>query len=207
MQPAMAWTNLHKWAVLSEPLLHSITLIDWFLGQSVYYETHKIALYTCSSGDFSSLLISFANSLDSDQDRLTHYKCSWVNSLKNEILKKVSRWREKHEKLPSMQRVKMSAAGTFEPQHVISNNVTFWQVQPPIKLRNSKWCLISSLTLIGYTSNQQRLWSHCKYAQADLRLCCSHIPHCWKSHVAAHLFCLFIGPSTIFGHKGKLSKS
>ena len=25
------------------------------------------------------------------------------------------------------------------------------------------------------------------YAQADLRLCWSHIPHCWKSHVAAHI--------------------
>ena len=24
-------------------------------------------------------------------------------------------------------------------------------------------------------------------AQADLRLCWSHIPHCWKSHVKAHL--------------------
>ena len=24
------------------------------------------------------------------------------------------------------------------------------------------------------------------YAQADLRLCWSHIPHCWKSPVAAH---------------------
>ena len=23
--------------------------------------------------------------------------------------------------------------------------------------------------------------------QADLRLCWSHIPHCWKSHVAAHI--------------------
>ena len=25
------------------------------------------------------------------------------------------------------------------------------------------------------------------YAQTDLRLCWSHIPHCWKSHVEAHL--------------------
>ena len=25
------------------------------------------------------------------------------------------------------------------------------------------------------------------YAQADLRLCWSHIPHCWISHVLAHL--------------------
>ena len=28
---------------------------------------------------------------------------------------------------------------------------------------------------------------HFVYAQADLKLCCSHIPHCWKSHVAAQL--------------------
>ena len=25
------------------------------------------------------------------------------------------------------------------------------------------------------------------YAQADLRLCWSHIPHCWKSHALAHM--------------------
>ena len=25
------------------------------------------------------------------------------------------------------------------------------------------------------------------YAQADLRLCWPHIPHCWKSHVAAQM--------------------
>ena len=42
-------------------------------------------------------------------------------------------------------------------------------VQPTFKLRNSKWCSIA-------------------YAQAGLRLCWSHIPHCWKSHVAAHIY-------------------
>ena len=60
-------------------------------------------------------------------------------------------------------------------------------VQPPFKLRNSKWCSVSSLTLIEYSSDKQRLWSDCVYAQAGLRLCWSHIPHCWKSHVAAHM--------------------
>ena len=57
----------------------------------------------------------------------------------------------------------------FEPQHVISNNVAFWQdcvnsdepVQPPFKLRNSKWSLVSSLILIEYSSDLQRLWSDC----------------------------------------------
>ena len=38
-------------------------------------------------------------------------------------------------------------------------------VQPPFKLRNSKWCSVSSLTL----------------------LCWSHIPHCWKSHAMSHI--------------------
>ena len=28
------------------------------------------------------------------------------------------------------------------------------------------------------------------YAQADLRLCWSHIPHCWKSHATAHIYIL-----------------
>ena len=59
-------------------------------------------------------------------------------------------------------------------------------VQPPFKLRNSKWCSVSSLTVIEYSSDEQRLWSDCAYAQADLSLCWSHIPYCLKSHVAAH---------------------
>ena len=63
--------------------------------------------------------------------------------------------------------------------------------QPPVKLRNSKWCSVSSLTLIEYSSDWQRLWSDCAYAQADLRLCCSHLPHCCKSDVVAHVL-LFI---------------
>ena len=59
-------------------------------------------------------------------------------------------------------------------------------VQPPFKLRNSKWCLVSSLTVIEYSSDLLRLRSDCAYAQADLRLYWLHIPHCWKSHVTAH---------------------
>ena len=60
-------------------------------------------------------------------------------------------------------------------------------LQPPFRLRNSKWCSVSSLTFIEYSSDKQRLWSVCAYAQADLRLCWSHIPHCWKSHIAAQM--------------------
>ena len=48
----------------------------------------------------------------------------------------------------------------IEPQHVISNNVAFFTsvdsdepVQPPFKLVNSKCCLVSSLTFIGFSSN------------------------------------------------------
>ena len=60
-------------------------------------------------------------------------------------------------------------------------------VQPPIKIRNSKCCLVSSLILIEYSSDKQRLWSDCAYAQAGLSFCWSHLPHCWKSPVVAHL--------------------
>ena len=58
-------------------------------------------------------------------------------------------------------------------------------MQHPFNPRNSKWCSVSSLTVIAYPSDLQRLWSVCAYAQADLKLCWSHIPHCWKSHAAA----------------------
>ena len=49
-------------------------------------------------------------------------------------------------------------------------------VQPPFELGNSKWCSVSCLTVIEYLSDQQRHWSDCAYARADLRLCWSHIP-------------------------------
>ena len=61
-------------------------------------------------------------------------------------------------------------------------------LQPPFKLRHSKWCSVSSLTIIEHSSDQQRLWSDCVCAQADLRPCWSHIPHCWKSHALAQNF-------------------
>ena len=59
------------------------------------------------------------------------------------------------------------------------------------KLRNwnFKWCSVRSVTLIEYSSDQQRLWLDRAYAQADLSFCWSHIPHSWKSHVAAQLCC------------------
>ena len=60
-------------------------------------------------------------------------------------------------------------------------------VQPPFRLRNLKWCSVGSLSLIGYWNDKQRLWSDCAYAQDDLRLCWSHIPHCLKYHSLAHM--------------------
>ena len=48
----------------------------------------------------------------------------------------------------------------FEPRHEISNNVAFLTsvdsdepVQPPVKIRNSKWCSVSSLTLLEYSND------------------------------------------------------
>ena len=61
-------------------------------------------------------------------------------------------------------------------------------VQPPFKLRNLKWGSVSSLTVIEFLSERQRLLSDCAYAQVDLRLCWLHILHCWKSHATAHMF-------------------
>ena len=60
-------------------------------------------------------------------------------------------------------------------------------VQPPLKLRNYKWCLISSLIFIDYQSDRQRVWSDCPYGQAGLSICWLHRPHCCKSHVAAQI--------------------
>ena len=60
-------------------------------------------------------------------------------------------------------------------------------VQPLVQHRNSKWCSVSSLTVIEYSSDKQMLWSVCTYAQADLSLCWSQIPHFWKSHLTAYI--------------------
>ena len=63
-------------------------------------------------------------------------------------------------------------------------------VQPPVNLRNSKWCSVSSLTVIEYSSDLQWLWSNCAYVQAGLSLCLLHIPHCWKPHALAQMVIL-----------------
>ena len=36
-------------------------------------------------------------------------------------------------------------------------------VQLPFRLRNLKWCSVSSLTLKGYSNDKQWLWSDCSY--------------------------------------------
>ena len=63
---------------------------------------------------------------------------------------------------------------------------------PPFKLRDSKLSSVSSWTVIEYSRDKQRLWSDCAYAQADLSLCWSHIPHCWKSHALAQFIFICI---------------
>ena len=60
-------------------------------------------------------------------------------------------------------------------------------VQPPVMHRNSKWCSVSSLTVIEYSSDKQMLWSVWMHAQVDQSLCWSQIPQFWKSHVTAHM--------------------
>ena len=79
-----------------------------------------------------------------------------------------------------------ASAWDFQQCAILTSADSDELVQSPLKLRNSKWCSVSSFTLIEYSSDLQRLWSDCAYAQADLRFCWSHIP-CWKSHALAHL--------------------
>ena len=71
------------------------------------------------------------------------------------------------------------------PQCGILRSVDSYEpVKPPFKLRNSKCCTVSCLTVIEYSSDLQRLLSDWAYMQADLSLCWSHLPNCSKSHVA-----------------------
>ena len=71
----------------------------------------------------------------------------------------------------------------FQQCGILTSKDSDEPVQPPFKLRNSKCCSFSSLTIIEFSSYLQKLWSDCVYAQADLSLCWSHISHCWKSHL------------------------
>ena len=52
---------------------------------------------------------------------------------------------------------------------------------------NSKWRSDSSFAIIKHSSDWQRFWWDCAYAQADLRLCLCHIPLCWKSCAMAQI--------------------
>ena len=81
-----------------------------------------------------------------------------------------------------------AATHDFQQYGILTSLDSHNPVQPPIKLRASKRCSVSSLTLLEYSSVKQRIWSNWAYAQADLRLCLSHIPNCWKSHVLAQYY-------------------
>ena len=84
-------------------------------------------------------------------------------------------------------RNKWAVAWDFQQGGILTCVDSDEPLQPPVKLRNSKWCSVSSLTIIEYSIDYQSLWSDCAYAEAGLRLCWSHIPHCWKSHALAQI--------------------
>ena len=83
---------------------------------------------------------------------------------------------------------KWASACDFQQFDILTSVDSDEPVQPPFKLRNSKWRSVSSFTIIEYSRDKQRLWSDCAYAQAGLRLCWSHISNCWKSHALAQMF-------------------
>ena len=58
-------------------------------------------------------------------------------------------------------------ATTFDVQQwcILTSLDSDEPVQPPFKHRNSKWCLVSSLTAKEYLSDKQRLWSVCAWSE------------------------------------------
>ena len=81
----------------------------------------------------------------------------------------------------------MASAWDFQKYGILTCVDSDEPLQPTFKIRHSKWCSVSSLSIIEYSSDKQRHWSDCAYAQVDLRLCWSHIPHCLKSHALAQI--------------------
>ena len=45
----------------------------------------------------------------------------------------------------------------FQQCGILTSVDSYKPVQPPVKLRNSKWCSVSSLTVIEYLSDKKRL--------------------------------------------------
>ena len=84
-------------------------------------------------------------------------------------------------------KIKWALTCDFQQCGILTSVDSDKPLQSSVELRNPKWCSVRSLTLIDYSSDSQRLWPDCAYAQADLRQCWSHIPHCWKSHIAAQM--------------------
>ena len=74
--------------------------------------------------------------------------------------------------------IKWAATWDFQQCGILTSIDSDEPVQPPFKRRKSKYCFVSRLTAIEYSSDQERLWLDCAYAQAGLSLCWSHIPHC-----------------------------
>ena len=66
--------------------------------------------------------------------------------------------------------IKFAVTCDFQQCDILTSVDSDEPVKPPFKLRNSKWSSVSSLTLIEYSSDKQRLRSDCAYAQADPRL-------------------------------------
>ena len=63
-----------------------------------------------------------------------------------------------------------AATCDFQPCGILTSVDSYEPVEPPFKLWSSKWYSVSSLTLLEYSRDKQKLWSDCMYAQAYLRL-------------------------------------
>ena len=108
-----------------------------------------------------------------------HNGCLWCVDDKESLRLSVLRWNIK---------AKWALICDFQQCGILTCVDSDEPVKAPFKPRNSKSCLVRSLRGLEYSSDKQRLWSDCAYAQAGLSFCWSPIPHCWKSHVAAQIY-------------------
>ena len=116
-----------------------------------------------------------------------HYTTNWKKWKDSICWKMYVRWRSIRKLKTSTENDKWAVTCDFQQSGILTSVDSDEPLQPAFKLRNLKWCSVSSLTLIGYSRDKQMLWSDCTYAQADLRLCWLHIPHYWKSHAMTQM--------------------
>ena len=129
--------------------------------RQVFVNCITILSYFLASVDLCHLLITFANGLDPGQDGKTLVliwsQTAWhTDSIPERIFdnfeKKSADNNKSIKNYPACKEI-WASAWDFQQCGILTCVDWDEPLQPPLKLRNSKWCSVSSLTFIEYSSD------------------------------------------------------